>query len=183
MALARRILQAVANDLNELGKQSIADLLQFRGIGEAKAVSIQAALELGRRRQMAPLRDRPQIRNSRDAYLAIAGSLADLPHEEFWILCLNRANRVLQREQISTGGTAGTVVDAKVIFRRALHQRASSIILAHNHPSGNLHPSQADLDLSHKLVAAGKHLDIPVLDHLIIAEGGYYSFADEGKMS
>ena len=163
VGLARRILQAVTNDLNELGKQSINDLMQFRGVGEAKAITIQAALELGRRRQLAPLRERPQIRNSRDAYLTIAATLADLPHEEFWILCLNRANRVLQREQISTGGTAGTVVDAKVVFRRALHQRASSIILAHNHPSGNLHPSQADLDLTRKLVAAGKHLDIPVL--------------------
>ncbi len=182
VGLARRILQAVELDLNELGKQSIVDLQQFRGIGEAKAITVLAALELGRRRQLSPLRERPQIRSSKDAYVAIAGTLMDLPHEEFWILCLNRANRVLQREQISTGGTAGTVVDAKVVFRKALEARASSIILSHNHPSGNLHPSQADLELTRKLVAAGKQLDLPVLDHLIVAEGGYYSFADEGAL-
>lgn len=181
--LAKRILQSLDNDLHELGKQSIADLQQFRGIGEAKAISMIAAMELGRRRQLSPIRKRVQIRTSRDAYRVLAAQLVDLPHEEFWMLCLNRANRVLQREQISTGGVAGTVVDAKVVFRRALEQRASSLILIHNHPSGNLYPSQADIDLTKKLRAAGQQIDIPIMDHLIIAEGGYYSFADEGKLA
>ena len=180
--LAKRILQSLDNDLHELGKQSMAALQQFRGIGEAKAVSVIAAMELGRRRQLSPIRHRVQIRSSLDAYRVLAAQLSDLPHEEFWILCLNRANRVLQREQISTGGVASTVVDAKVVFRRALEQRASSLILIHNHPSGNLYPSQADIDLTQKLRAAGQQIDIPIMDHLIIAEGGYYSFADEGEL-
>ncbi|MBK7872067.1 MAG: DNA repair protein RadC [Saprospiraceae bacterium] len=179
VALAQRILKSVENDLNELGRRSIAELTKFKGMGEAKSITIVAAMELGRRRQLTDVRERPQIRSSRDAYDVIAPILIDLPHEEFWILLLNRANKVMSREQISLGGVAGTVVDAKIIFRKAIEGMASSIILVHNHPSGNLQPSQQDIDLTKKLKKAGETLDISVLDHLIIAESSYFSFADE----
>jgi len=180
VSLAQRILNSVENDLNALGKRSLNDLMQFKGIGEAKAITIAAALELGRRRQLTSVKSRPQIRGSRDAHKLLAPLLIDLPHEEFWMLLLNRANRVIGREQISIGGTSGTVVDAKVIFRKALEGQASGLILAHNHPSGNLRPSQADIDITKKLRSGGKSLDISILDHLIISEMGYFSFADEG---
>jgi len=182
LALAQRILQAVDNNLHTLSKQTSADLLKFPGIGEAKAVSIIAALELGRRRQLTPRSDRPQVRKSADAYHCLAPLIADLDHEECWMLCLNRANYIVHRIKISSGGRAGTVVDAKLVFGRALELKASSIILAHNHPSTNLQPSQADCQLTHKLFLAGKQLDLPLLDHLIISEKGFYSFADEGEM-
>lgn len=181
VSLAQRILQSADNNLNELGLQTLTKLMEFKGIGEAKAITIAAAMELGRRRQMTAPKERPQVRSSKDAFDAVA-SLMDLPHEEFWILLLNQSNLILGKEQISLGGTAGTVVDAKILFRKAIQGLASSIILVHNHPSGNLQPSQADLDITQKLKAAGKTLDIPVLDHLIISNKGYYSFADEGKM-
>lgn len=180
--LAKRLLANVENNLNELAKFEPKDFMKFHGIKTAKAVTIAAALELGRRRQLADIKERPQVRSSRDSYNLIAPILQDLPHEEFWILLLNRANRILSREQISLGGVAGTVVDAKIIFRKALQGQASSIILIHNHPSGNLRPSQADVEITRKLKTAGKAIDIPVLDHLIISERGYYSFADEGLM-
>lgn len=182
VALSQKILQSVEQNLNDLGRKSTAELRAFKGIGEAKAVTIAAALELGRRRQLSRIADKPQVCCSRDAYDAVAPILVDLQHEEFWILNLNRANRILSRTRISSGGMSGTVVDAKVLFRRALHNEASAIILCHNHPSGNLFPSQADLDLTKKLVKAGKAIDIPVLDHLIVSERGFYSFADEGKL-
>lgn len=182
VTLAQRILLSVENNLNELGRLSISELMKFKGIGEAKAVSVAAALEVGRRRQLSVIRDKPQIRSSRDAFNAIAPLVVDLPHEEFWILMLNRANRVTGRDKISAGGTAGTVVDAKMIFRRAIEGQAVSIILTHNHPSGNLQPSQADIELTRKLKLAGETLDVAVLDHLIISENGYYSFADEGQL-
>lgn len=182
VGLAQRILNAQDNNLDELGKRSLDNLMEFKGIGEAKAITIVAALELGRRRQLSDVKERPQIRSSQDAYNVIAPMLMDLPHEEFWILLLNRANRVLQREQISLGGTAGTVVDAKIIFRKALAGQASSIILAHNHPSGSRKPSQQDVEVTRKLKQAGETLDISVLDHLIVADKGYYSFADEGVL-
>lgn len=181
--LARRILQGVGNDLNELAKLSPLQLMEHSGVGEAKALAIVAALEIGRRRLLTPIRDRPQVRNSRDAYRALAPLMADLLHEECWLLCLNRANRIMAREQISQGGTSGTVVDAKVIFQRAMqHRGCASIVLAHNHPSGNRQPSPADLQLTRKLVQAGQTLDLLVLDHLIITQGAYFSFADEGLL-
>ena len=180
VGLAQRILHSVDNNLNELGKCSIAELRKFKGVGEAKAITIVAAMEVGRRRQLSRIREKPQVTCSRDAFNAIAPLLIDLPHEEFWILLLNRANRILGREQISQGGVAGTVVDAKVMYGRAIEGRACSIVLCHNHPSGNLNPSQADIDLTRKLKKAGETLDIIVVDHLIVGEGGYYSFADEG---
>ena len=182
VGLAQRILKSTDQNLNQLGKQSISDLMQFKGIGQAKAITIAAALEIGRRRQLSLLKDRPQMRSSRDAYNLIASILQDLQKEEFWILLLNRSNRFIGRVCISTGGVSGTVVDAKVIFKKAIESLASSVILCHNHPSGNLRPSQADIDITRKLKRAGESLDIAVLDHLIIADSGYYSFADEGKL-
>jgi DNA repair protein RadC len=182
VCLAQRILNTADNNLNELGRLSLAELLKFKGVGKAKAVSVVAALELGRRRQLSPLKEKPQVTSSKDAYNAIATLLADLSHEEFWILLLNRANRIIGREQISSGGMTGTVVDAKIVFRKAIEGQACAIILCHNHPSGSLYPSQADIRLTKKLAKAGEALDITVLDHLIIAATGYYSFADEDKM-
>lgn len=178
VGLAKSILQSVDNNLFELGKCSIKDLKKFNGVGEAKAISIAAALELGRRRQLSDIKTRPQVRCSEDSYKAIAPLLMDLPHEEFWVLLLSRRSEVIGRVQISQGGVSGTVVDAKMIFGPALEVKASSIILCHNHPSGNPNPSQADKSLTAKLVKAGESLDIFVLDHLIIAAGSYYSFAD-----
>ncbi|MBK6902503.1 MAG: DNA repair protein RadC [Saprospirales bacterium] len=180
--LAQRILLSVDNDLNELGKRSLHDLMQFKGIGQAKALTIAAALELGRRRHLTEVRHRPQVRASRDAFQLLSGILEDLPHEEFWVLLLNRANRVIGREQISSGGMAGTVVDSKIVFRKALECKASSLILSHNHPSGQLQPSQADIELTRKLKEGGALLDIGILDHLIVGERNYYSFADEGML-
>ncbi len=183
VSLARRVLQQADNNLQKLGKLSRSELQAFHGLGEAKAVSILAAMEIGRRRQLTPLPDRPQLRSSSEAYQCLAPHLAELQHEECWMLCLNRANYLVQKVCISSGGRAGTVVDAKMVFGRALELQASSIILAHNHPSTNLQPSQADRELTRKLHQAGQHLDLPLLDHLIISEKGYYSFADEGQMS
>jgi DNA repair protein RadC len=180
--LAKQLLAAYEHNLHLLAKANISELRRFKGIGMAKAVSICAALELSARRNILDIKLRPTITSSRDAYQMIATLLADLPHEEFWILLLNRANRVIGRERVSVGGVAGTVVDAKLIFQKAIQQLASSIILAHNHPSGNLRPSQADIDLTKKLKSAGKVLDIQVLDHLIISEAGYTSLADEQLM-
>ncbi len=180
VALAQKILNTVENNLNELGKATIKELMKFKGIGEAKAISIVAAMEIGRRRQRSQIKKKTQVKSSRDAYNVLVTLLVDLPHEEFWILLLNRSNRVIHKECISRGGVAGTVVDAKIIFNKALSYLASSIILCHNHPSGNLRPSQADIDITKKLKKAGEVLEINVLDHLIISEQGYYSFADDG---
>lgn len=180
--LAKRMLSAYAQDLNEFGKASLAELQKFRGIGEAKAITIAAALELGRRRQLTDVRDRPQIITSRDAYNLVAPLLLDLPHEEFWMLLLNRNSRVIARERLSVGGITGTIVDARVVFKRAIEGNATAIVLFHNHPSGSFAPSQSDLDITRKLVRSGEALDISVLDHLIVGETGYYSFADEGQL-
>jgi len=182
VGLAQRVLHGADNNLNELGRQPLSTLTRFKGLGETKALTIIAALELGRRRQLTDVKDRPLVRSSRDSYHAISTILADLPHEEFWILMLNRANRIISRERVSMGGVTGTVVDARIVFKRALDMLACSIVLCHNHPSGNLSPSQADIDLTKKMKAAGKTLDIQVVDHLIISDEGYYSFADEGLL-
>lgn len=180
--VARLILKSVGNNLNELAKLSIKDLSKFRGIGEAKAIAVIAALELGRRRKEQDRAERARITSSRDAYNEIRPHLLDKPHEEFWILLLNRANEVLRPVQISTGGVSGTVADPKLIFKQAIEYLACAIILVHNHPSGNLTPSQADKDLTRKLKEAGRLLDIPVLDHLIFTDNTYLSFADEGLL-
>lgn len=182
VGLAQDILRSTGNDLNELGKRTTADYMKFHGVGTAKAITIAAALELGRRRQLTNIKDRPKITCSRDSYHVIAPLLMDLPHEEFWILLLNRANKVIDRRQVSLGGTTGTVVDVKVVFKKAIEGNAIYLVLAHNHPSGNLHPSPQDLTLTQQLVEAGKILSIKILDHLIIGDKGYYSFADEGRI-
>lgn len=182
VALSKRILLSHNNDLDQLGKLSVQDLSKFNGIGEAKAITIIAALELGRRKKDTGAPDKIQVGNSGDVYRALLPMFADLNHEEFWIVLLNRANKITSKHLISKGGQAGTVADPKIIFNTVLQHQATSVILAHNHPSGNLKPSSADISLTNKLVAAGKLLDIGVLDHLIIADKGYYSFADEGMM-
>jgi DNA repair protein RadC len=181
--LAKQILNHADNNLNELGKVSIEELVKnFHGIGEAKAITIIAALELGRRRQMSKIKDRPHIKSSRDAFDVIAPMIMDLQHEEFWVLMLNRGNQVLKRVQVSLGGVSGTIVDAKIIFKKALEIPASAIILCHNHPSGNLRPSGADIEITKKVKEGGALIDINVLDHLIVSERGYFSFADEGML-
>lgn len=180
--LSKRILGAVENNLNSLGKLSVQELTKFKGIGEAKAVSIVAALELGRRRKEADLVKREKITSSKDAFEIMRPILLDLPHEEFWLLLLNRANALVKKELISRGGVAGTVVDTKLIFKSAVEQYASSIIVCHNHPSGNLKPSDADLRITKNIKEAGRIMEIPLMDHLIITEAGYYSFADEGTI-
>jgi DNA repair protein RadC len=178
--LSKRILHFCNQDLNHLAKLSISELCRFKGIGEAKAITIIAALELGRRRKETAPAERVLVNTSIDVYKAIESQFKDLNHEEFWILLLNRANKITSKHLISKGGQAGTVADPKIIFNIALENHAASIILSHNHPSGNLKPSQADLELTKKLRSAGQFLDIPVLDHLIITDQGFFSFADEG---
>ena len=182
IALAQRILDSVNANLSELGRRSIKDLMKFKGIGEAKAISITAAVELGRRRQFSDVMQKDTITSSRDVFDMMLPQLIDLPYEEFWILQLNRANHVIGRARISSGGVSGTVVDSKMVFKPAIEVLATSIILVHNHPSGNLKPSQADIELTRKLKEAGKHLDIAVVDHIIVAYSGFYSFADENIM-
>lgn len=178
--LSKKILSSINNDLNKLGKLSITDLTKFNGIGEAKAISIISALELGRRRKKAEVEKKISIKSSNDAYHVISGVLSDLPHEEFWVIYLNKKNEVLKKENISKGGIDGTIADTKIIFKHAIEHLASAIILCHNHPSGNLKPSSADIKLTKKLKETGVMLDTPVLDHLIIGEKDYFSFADEG---
>jgi len=180
--LSKKILASVNNDLVALARLEVPDLTQFKGIGNAKAISIVAALELGRRRKGTDKNVKLKITSSNDAYMVLLPKMQDLSTEEFWVLMLNRQNEIIDLKQISSGGVAGTVVDPKVIFKQALQALASGIILSHNHPSGNLKPSKADLAITKKLKAAGETLEINVLDHLIISEQGYYSFADEGIM-
>jgi len=178
--LSKRILASYRNDLDALGKLSVKELSKFKGIGEAKAIAIIAALELGRRRKEVFGEDRAKIGSSRDAFAVLRPVLTDLNHEEFWVLMLNRANLVTGRCLVSKGGQAGTVADPKTIFKMALEYNAANIIIAHNHPSGNLQPSKADIGITRKMVEAGKMMDLFVLDHLIVTDQGYYSFADEG---
>jgi DNA repair protein RadC len=178
--VAKKILAAGQNNLNELAKLGVKDLMKIKGIGEAKAITIVAALELGRRRREVDSTEKPKINSSRDAYEMVRGDLIDLPHEEFWVLLLNRANRVIKKRRISEGGVSGTVADPKLIYKMALEELASGVVVAHNHPSGNLQPSQNDIDLTKKLKEAGKFLEVQLLDHLIVAGTKYFSFADEG---
>jgi len=180
--LSKTILDSVDNNLAIISKLSIHDLLKFKGIGEAKAVSIIAALELGRRRKELEAPQRNKITCSNDAYNYMYESLVDVPHEEFWVIYLNRANVILKKERTTSGGITGTVVDARLIFKTAVDQLACGIILVHNHPSGNKEPSQADKQLTQKLKEAGKLLDIPVMDHIIFTDNEYFSFADEGLL-
>jgi DNA repair protein RadC len=180
--LSKRILHHYDNDLNRLAKASIQELSSFRGIGEAKAISIIAALEIGRRRDDTEVKAVESILSSKDAYNLMRRHLVDLNHEEFWIILLGRSSKVLSKELISKGGLSGTVADPKIIFHIALQHQASGIILIHNHPSGNLKPSQLDISLTKRLSEAGRLLDIQVFDHLIIGDAGYYSFGDESLL-
>lgn len=180
--LSKKILSSVGNNLNALAKLSVKDLTQFKGIGEAKAIAVVSALEIGRRRNQSAPVERVKITGSKTAYDLIRPDLIDQPIEQFWVLMLARNNTVLHKRCVSTGGVSGTVADPKIIFKKALEDLASGVILIHNHPSGNLKPSQADIKLTNKLSEAGKLLEIPVIDHIIFTEHGYYSFADEGML-
>ncbi|HVM89319.1 MAG TPA: DNA repair protein RadC [Puia sp.] len=178
--LAKELLLLSKNNLAELGKLSLKDFMKIKGIGQAKAITIAAALELGRRRQAAGSLEKPIIRESRDIAEYLQALLRDHNHEEFAVVFLNRANKINHIEIISKGGITGTVADPRIILKKALEQEAVSLILCHNHPSGNLKPSKADEELTLKIKEAAKFLDIRVLDHLIVSEDGYFSFADEG---
>jgi DNA repair protein RadC len=180
--LSRKILGSVENSLTDLGKKSYEFLSSFKGIGEAKAVNIMAAMELSRRRKSEEAPERPQITSSNAAAAILMPLLGDLDHEEFWILLLNRNNKVIHRFMTSKGGLTATVIDVRTILKTAIDRLATSMILSHNHPSGNLTPSDADMQITRKLKEAGKIMDIQVLDHVIVSHYGYYSFADNGQL-
>lgn len=182
VALCQRILASVDNNLSQLGKLSIKQLMQFKGIGEAKAIGITAALELGRRRRSEDAIQQIQINSSLSVFEIMQPIIGELPHEEFWILFLNNANKIIQKNQLSKGGITGTLVDVRLALKIALEVGATAIILVHNHPSGTLKPSQADKQITTKLKTAAQSLDIKVLDHLIITEKAYFSFADESLL-
>ncbi len=180
--LGRELLVTVNNNLNSLGKLTISDLKKIRGIGTARAVTIAASLELGRRRKLSEVQYIPQIRSSKDVADIFQPLLSDLSHEEFWILFLNRSNKVINRMKLSQGGISGTVTDVRLVMKEAIECLASGIIVCHNHPSGNLNPSESDSKITQKIKEAGSLLDIQLLDHLIISDMDYYSFADNGML-
>ncbi|MEP4533598.1 MAG: DNA repair protein RadC [Cyclobacteriaceae bacterium] len=180
--VAKIILREYGNDLNKLARLSVKELMKFKGIGEAKAISIVSALELGRRRKETETTKKPVIKSSEQAYEYLKPEMLDLAHEEFWVILLKRNNEIIRKDRISIGGVSGTVVDAKIIMRKALDELASNIILMHNHPSGNLKPSQSDIQLTKKLKEAGRLMDIPILDHIIFTDQGFFSFADESLL-
>ena len=180
--LAKEILKLGNDNLVELGKLSVKDLMTIKGIGEAKAITITAALELGRRQQAAGPLTRDLVRSSQDIARLLQARFSHLRHEVFAVLYLNRANKIKQLEVVSEGGITGTVADPRIILRKALEQDAVSLVLCHNHPSGSLRPSRADEQLTAKIKSAASLLDITVLDHIIVSEEGYYSFADEGLL-
>lgn len=179
VALSKRILASVDN-LNALGKLSTEQLIAFNGIGEAKAITIIAAMELGRRRRTEEALPLKKITSSKFVFEIMQPIIGELSHEEFWILYLNNSNKVVYKYQLSKGGLTGTIVDIRLVFKVAIEQSATGIILVHNHPSGTLYPSEADRQITKKLKTAGENLDIRVLDHLIITENSYYSFGDDG---
>ncbi len=178
--LCKRVLASVDNNLNALGKLSIKQLMDFKGIGEAKAITIVAAMELGRRRRGEDALYQQKITSSKSVFELMQPILGELPHEEFWIIYMNNSNKVIQKDQLSKGGITGTLVDVRLVLKKALEVGATGIILVHNHPSGTLKLSEADKQLTQKLKAAGESLDIKVLDHLIVTEKAYFSFADKG---
>lgn len=177
--LSKRILASVDNNLNALGKLSLQQLMAFKGIGEAKAISIIASMELGRRRRAEEAIELKNITSSNSIFEMMQPLIGELPHEEFWIIYLNNSNKVISKSQLSKGGITGTLVDTRLVFKPAIEIGAVSIILVHNHPSGTLKPSEADKQITKKLKQAGESLDIKVLDHLIVTETNYFSFADE----
>ncbi len=180
--LSKKMLVEVSNNLNELGKKSIKDLTQFRGIGYAKAITIVAALELGKRRKMSEIYNRKKVTSSQDVFEYFQPFLTDLPHEEFYVLFLNKSNKILGQQQISKGGIASTIIDVKIILKSALESLASSIILAHNHPSGNTLPSDSDKKITQKLIDSASLIDVEILDHIILGDDKYFSFADKGLL-
>ena len=181
--LARRILKASGNNLQKLGRQGVGDLVRIKGVGPAKAISILAALEIGRRRAGIQHAEKIPVKSSETVFNIFHPLMGDLEHEEFWLLMLNRANRVLGRYKVSQGGLSGTVIDTRIILKKALDNLASSIIVCHNHPSGNMQPSDADVKITEKLKKAAEMLEIKLLDHVIIADKSYFSFADEGLIT
>lgn len=181
--LSRRMLSDFKNDLDLLGRASIDKLMQYKGMGEAKSISVLAALELGRRRHLSRKQEQFKINSSSDVFDLMVINLAHLAHEEFWVLFLDRANNVIDKSRISQGGVSGTVIDVRLILKKAIEKLASSLILVHNHPSGNLSPSRADSDITQKTIDAAKLVDMKVLDHIIIAGSKFTSFADEGLIS
>ncbi|RPH33517.1 MAG: JAB domain-containing protein [Bacteroidales bacterium] len=182
VAIAQRILLSANSNLNELGKYTLADFTSTKGIGEAKGITIMAALELGRRRKQAEALNRPKIESSSDIIEIFQPQLADLPHEEFWVLFLNRANKVIDQARITQGGVTGTVFDIKLILKSAIEKLALSIIVCHNHPSGNPKPSEQDIRITQKLKEASQLFEITLLDHIIITDSECYSFADSGDL-
>ena len=180
--LSKRILASVNNNLNELATLSISDLMKFKGIGPAKAISIITALEIGKRRRLEQALEKPIINSSKSVFNIMQPLIADLPHEEFWVVFLNNSNKIIDKQQMSKGGITGTVVDTRMIFKKAVEISAVGLILCHNHPSGKALPSMADKNLTKKLQSAGETLDIKVLDHLIITQNNYFSFADDNLM-
>ncbi len=180
--LARNILLDNSNSLNEVAQLGIKELKQFKGVGEAKAVTIVSALELGRRRKPEDRRLKPRLMTSQEAYDFMKAELQDLKHEEFWVILLRRNHEVINKYLVSSGGVSGTLVDPKVIFKRVVDKMAAAVILIHNHPSGNKQPSESDVRLTRKIQAAGKLFDISVIDHLIFTDEGFYSFSDEKMM-
>ncbi|MCF8223247.1 MAG: DNA repair protein RadC [Bacteroidales bacterium] len=180
--LAREVLGIASNNLNKLGKLGVHDLVKLKGIGSAKAINIMAALELGRRRKASDIMEAQKIRSSNDVYTIFNTLMADLQHEEFWILYLNRSNKILSRHKLSQGGISGTITDVRLIIKKALELLASSIIICHNHPSGNLDPSDADTRITNKIKDAASYFDINLLDHVIVTDNGYYSYADNGSI-
>ncbi len=181
--LAKRILTATNNNLNELGKKGIDYLKSFNGIGEAKAVSIVAALELGKRRKDADVFSKNKIGGSKDVVDFFRPQLADLTHEEFWVMFLNRGNKIIDTFMVSQGGISGTVIDVRLILKKAIEKLASSLILCHNHPSGTIQASNADISITKKIIDAAKIMDITVLDHIIITQDSFLSFADNGMLN
>ena len=180
--LSKRVLQSVNNNWHNLSRLSVKDLCKFKGIGTAKAVSIIAAMEIGRRREAQSHEEKPKITSSKDAFTILRSLIGDLQVEEFWVLFLNQANFVIHKEQISKGGISQTAVDVRIILKIALEEMATGIILAHNHPSGNLKPSKSDYIITQKVKKAAETLDLNVLDHLIVTQKSYFSFADEGEL-
>ena len=178
--LCQRILKSVDNNLNQLGKLTVAQLTSFKGIGEAKAISIVAALELGRRRRAEESTQLKQITSSKSVFEMMQPIIGELPHEEFWVLYLNNSNKVIQKTQVSRGGLTGTLVDIRLVFKTAIEHHAVAAILCHNHPSGKLQASEPDKQITQKLKTAGATLDVQILDHVIVTEYGYFSFQDEG---
>jgi len=181
--LSKKILHDCKNNLNSLGKKTVNDLkTNYHGVGDAKAITIVASLELGRRRKLQESEERIKVTCSQDVCNLFQPILGDLPHEEFWVLLLNRSNKIIAKNKVSQGGIAGTVIDVRLILKSAIDHLASSIVLCHNHPSGNNQPSEADTNITKKMSEAGRIMDIPVLDHIIVTDASYFSYADEGML-